>query len=508
MYRRDAMAGYLDLGNTDSLLEKINHRSHDLFRARGDRQLEVYFISRTEASDVKRRTPKTTGPKGIENKAQLEEVVTERSSCDRIYTITQERSWTTLNISHQLFEDLLASHNVFSHIWKVMFTFGRKDVENEYTFPAYRAQSSELPPGTVTEVAYVLRRVELNNRQSSPWSIRQTGIYHKITYSGDSKGPTSTFILVSPSPVVQEQMRMYLQRGCLDHDKMKPSNLVHQILVADSLSGWMDYTAWLEEQHRQKFNCIIVSDIQVAGKGQSPEKYFSIEDRLSLSQLEDSTTDLIVILQTMINNLARIRDQLNKTCVAYCDRGECSCRYTMEEYTEYINQVEINLGRAKVLRTRFQYTAKLSLDILSYEEATILREVGQASRQESTHIMKLTAISTRDATAMKILTIIGLIYLPTTIVTNFFSTQFVHLDNRDKTQISTQVWIIFAASVPLTLLTFGLWWGCVRFQSLLSSLETLYSKCSQMVFWLPTRKDGTQLVDLESGVGPSTKERG
>jgi len=242
-----------------------------------------------------------------------------------------------------------------------MFTFGRKDVENEFTFPAYRAQtrSSKLPAVAVTEVAYVLRRAELNNRQPNPWSIRQTGVYHKIVYSRDSKEPISTFILVSPSPDVDEQMHMHLQRGCLDHDKMKPSNLVHQILVADSLSGWMDYTAWLEEQYRQKFNCIIVSDIQVAGQGQSPEKYFSIEDRLSLSQLEDSTADLIVILQTMINNLARIRDQLNKTCAVYCGSSACSCQCMVEEYTEYINQVEINLNRAKILRTRFQHTAKL-----------------------------------------------------------------------------------------------------------------------------------------------------
>jgi hypothetical protein len=110
------------------------------------------------------------------------------------------------------------------------------------------------------EVAYVLRRAELNDRQPNPWSIRQTGIYHKITYSGDSEEqPTSTFILVSPSPVVEEQMHMYLQRGCPDHDKLKPSNLVHQILVADSLSGWMDYTAWLEKQYRKMVNKMLIS---------------------------------------------------------------------------------------------------------------------------------------------------------------------------------------------------------------------------------------------------------
>ncbi|OXV07578.1 hypothetical protein Egran_04657 [Elaphomyces granulatus] len=502
------MAGCLDLGN-DSFLEKINHRSHNLFQAR-DEQLEVFFISRTETSDVNKQTTKVTRPKGIKDEAQLEEVVTERSTCDRIYTIRQERSWTTLNISRQLFEGLLKSHDVFPHIWKVMFTFGRKVAENEYTFPAYRAHSSELQPGTVTEVAYVLRRAELKKRQPNPWSIRQTGVYHKISYDEDSKEPISTFILISPSPVVEEQMHMYLQRGCLDHDKMKPSNLVHQILVADSLSGWMDYMAWLEEQYREKFDNIMVSDIASKFQDQPPERYFSIEDRLSLSQLEESTTDLILILQTMVNNLVRIRDQLNKNCAVYCgNRSACSCQCMVEEYKEYIYQVEVNLNRAEVLRTRFQSTAKLGLDILNYEEATILREVGQASRQESTHIAELTATSARDATAVKILTIIGVIFLPTTIVTGFFSTQFVHLDNSDKTQISAQVWIIFAVSVPLTAITFMLWWVCVRSQASTSSLEKT-APCSKTRFslaspisWLSTR---TQVLDLESGTGSPTEK--
>jgi len=255
----------------------------------------------------------------------------------------------------------------------------------------------------------------------------------------------------------------------------------------------------------------MVSDIASNIQDQPPERYFSIEDRLSLSQLEESTTDLILILQTMVNNLARIRDQLNKNCAVYCgNRSACSCQCMVEEYKEYIYQVEVNLNRAEVLRTRFQSTAKLGLDLLNHGEATILREVGQASRQESTHIMELTAISARDAAAVKILTIIGVIYLPTTIVTTFFSTEFVHLDNRDKTQISAQVWIIFAVSVPLTALTFMLWWVCVRSQASISSLEktapcstTGFSLASPMS-WLSTR---TQVLDLESGTGSPTKEK-
>jgi hypothetical protein len=72
------MAGYLDLGK-DSFLEKINDRSHDLFQYRDDRQLEVFFVSGTETSDINKQTPKVTRPKGIKDEAQLKEVVTVRT---------------------------------------------------------------------------------------------------------------------------------------------------------------------------------------------------------------------------------------------------------------------------------------------------------------------------------------------------------------------------------------------------------------------------------------------
>lgn len=33
---------------------------------------------------------------------------------------------------------------------------------------------------------------------------------------------------------------------------MKPAFAVHERLVLDSLKGWMDYMAWLEEESKQK----------------------------------------------------------------------------------------------------------------------------------------------------------------------------------------------------------------------------------------------------------------
>src|SRR6266516_3593889 len=69
------------------------------------------------------------------------------------------------------------------------------------------------------ELAYILRRVELNHREltegQSPWSIRQTAVYHKfnpnpnpskslITHSiPPSKMSKSTFLFIAPSQTLE-----------------------------------------------------------------------------------------------------------------------------------------------------------------------------------------------------------------------------------------------------------------------------------------------------------------
>jgi hypothetical protein len=66
----------------------------------------------------------------------------ESCSSPQVFIIRQDRSWTTLNISRELFEDFLTIYNVFSQFWKFVFTFGRKWTENEFEFPGFRARRS------------------------------------------------------------------------------------------------------------------------------------------------------------------------------------------------------------------------------------------------------------------------------------------------------------------------------------------------------------------------------
>lgn len=80
------------------------------------------------------------------------------------------------------------------------------------------------------------------------------------------------------------------------------------------------------------------------------------------------------------------------------------------------------------------------------------------------------------------LTIIGLVYLPTTFVAvrfpllheiqlglttaqNFFSTEFVQTDDNGVMRVAANTWVLAVIALPLTILTIVIWWLCVRFKS-------------------------------------------
>ncbi|PLB50949.1 hypothetical protein P170DRAFT_354283 [Aspergillus steynii IBT 23096] len=481
------------------LAEKIASRSHDLFNAREGRpQLEVTTFDRRKDS-AKRWSLHVNESSSINELSQLHSLTEDTDACAHIYTIRHLRSWTTLNISRELFERLLATYNVFPHFWKTVLTFGRKTEENEYAFPTFRAKGSRAEHGRYEELTYVIRRVERNNRSveqgECPWSIRQTGVYHKLRYPDSASEDKSVFILVAPSRVAEGDIAACFQETSPEKDTMKPAFVVHERLVMDSLKGWMEYMAWLEEESKQKSNRVLVSDID------SKKIYFSADDRQRLKQLEDYITDLIVILQTMNDTVSRI----GKSCQRYCEVGcqdTCSCRYMVEEFEACAAEIQIYLQRAEVLKARVRSTEQLVVlirrqlsDLLGYEETRALKRLAQISHDESHNITELTKQSVKDAAAVKMLTIVGLVYLPTTIVANFFSTEFVKVNDQGDMNISREVWIMAVCAIPLTFITIGVWWFCVRYEPWTDSRR----KWNQLIDFCLRRKRKEE-GDLEGGI--------
>lgn len=115
------------------------------------------------------------------------------------------------------------------------------------------------------ESTYVIRRVELHNRQMAegqpPWSIRQTGVYHRhrLTYDSNpspftafrTKCSKSAFLLISPSKSIESRISKCLDGATSNREELSPW-AVHLLLIAESQEGWMDYMAWLEASLKEQ----------------------------------------------------------------------------------------------------------------------------------------------------------------------------------------------------------------------------------------------------------------
>ncbi|TVY92063.1 hypothetical protein LAWI1_G003448, partial [Lachnellula willkommii] len=346
--------------------------------------------------------------------------------------------------------------------------------ENEFEFPGFRRRRNRGSEGRqdTYESAYVLRRAEMNGRGDeegqTEWSIRQTAVYlqhHSLTAQQRNlkKQPRSTFLLIAPSENVETQLAGAFERSLQNDFHVSLWN-VQRLLLADSLKGWPDYMASLEKQLKKQSDRIVIADVGSKKENLSPLDFtINFGDRQELKIMEDSILDLDVILPTMLNTINRIQEQCEKHNKRVGGDEKCHLEEILEEFDEYVREAEVLVQRAKILKETARSTAQLISDLLSYEEAVALKNLTKESQAESTSMRELAEKSTKDAAAVKILTVITLIYLPTTIVANFFSTQFVQTNDSGHMTLTSNAWLLAAIAVPLTIFTVMLWWTWVHF---------------------------------------------
>ncbi|KAL4908770.1 hypothetical protein BDW74DRAFT_73032 [Aspergillus multicolor] len=283
-----------------------------------------------------------------------------------------------------------------------------------------------------------MRRVEQNGRPSGcPWSIRQTGVYHKLGKPGDrSQEPTSVLFLVAPSFAIDSNV-LPAADGRTDHTEAVFS--IHRRIVAESLMGWVGYMSWLEDELKLK-STRVMATLGMAG---SRSLTFAEGDRLDLRELEEYITSMRVLLQTKIQTIRQLAVSYQVFCSLRCGEGSCcECGPIMREFDRYANEAGMYLERAGVLQDRVQSVQNLLSDLLGYEEQRTLRE--------------LMLQGVKGSTAMEQLAIIGLVFIPTTLVENFFSTEFVKADG-DSVRVSRHAWLMAAVAVPMTVSVLLFW---------------------------------------------------
>jgi len=191
-----------------------------------------------------------------------------------------------------------------------------------------------------------------------------------------------------------------------------------------------------------------------------------IEEGQYLKQLEDMLIDLASALESSLdicNTLCAGREKFatfqNESNDLRNPHTNSLCADLVAEgLHEKITDLKHYRLQTESLRKKVKSAADLVASVLALDNGNALKSLAIESRAENSAMHELTERATRDAAAVKVLTVITLVYLPSTVVLNFFSTSFIHASSSGGgITVTNDWWICLVVSVPLTMLTLCIW---------------------------------------------------
>ncbi|KAM3076430.1 hypothetical protein ACMFMG_007246 [Clarireedia jacksonii] len=497
----------IQLDDLERLQSKINDRAASLFQPSSSEKscLQICRL----LSPLSRQNEGESRLSWNENVCDGSHLKDLRGADDicQLFFIRQDRSWARLNIQRSLFEELVNLYNIFPLFWDCIFAFGRKNRENELNFPRFKTRSNLM----LGPVPYQLEGRAFDHdihAHRLSWLIISrvcTGVYHGVRVgTSGQKDLQSRFLITAPSESAESKIEQYLKQAALIKSPISPWN-IHRIIISDSLAGWQDYMTSIESRLWEQTVDLICSGPD-GGEEPPPDWSMKYGRRQELKVIEDFVMDLMIIVPTMLDTIDGLRLQcrtfLERNKVELTDPEKYYHEMILREFDEYVKDAKLNVDRARELKFRTESTVNLLSLFLSQHS------------NDSMH--QLTEKSTKDAAAVKILTVITLIYLPTTIVANFFSTQFVRTSDTGHMTLTGNAWILAAVSVPLTAVTIMLWWiwVCLAERRTLGHLNWPHMFRSNLInHCLSTKRKRNDLIsgevrprDIENGfVSPPAK---
>ena len=375
----------------------------------------------------------------------------------RVYFIRQANSYSTLLISQDLYQTLSDVANIPNSFSEYFLYFGRRESEVEIAPPP----SSWRQTGSRAENLYSIRYVDRNNRTdiaetSARWSFRQCAVYSRT----DGMRTACTWVFVTLSPKVQTSVTRIL-RDTAGAQSINPLH-IHFIIYKNLVSHWRPYLVALNEEVEQH----AAELLGASPDNQGPMSMADSGERQALLILENKVLSCQLAISATMDDIGSWIDavpELVKSSDGYTDGERLHLR---QGFTALASQLKAASLRLEHLRSRLQGITSLVSSFLDLSNGFALQELAKESRAENEEMLKLNnrmhtlaEKTTQDAAAVKVLTILTLIYLPVTVMSNFFSTSFVGTaGDQDHIFVTRDWWILLVTSLPLTALTIYIWW--------------------------------------------------
>lgn len=348
----------------------------------------------------------------------------------RILSLHSAKSPLPLKISETLMRKALTRYQVDPSFLPVLYSFG--DNPHLAECGSSNASSQKTDDGS-RNLSYQIRYSEENHRApDSPWSVRQTGVYHHHSSSKEF----DLFIFLHPltDSVLERQLLAF------DDQPVRHSDLssicenpyrLHILLYAMYLDNWRWYFRYLGDDFQKKNDQIMTLDLQ-----RSAAVTLNFDKVQGLRDLEDEVLSLSAYCKGSLRVIETLR-----TIPEANFQGVWSLESHIAQLLDYIENLSV-------------LTSKIGNTINLFAYALDLKNQYTAANTND-HVSNLAEATTRDTAAVKWITYLTLFYLPGSFIATLYGMNLFAFDQTTRRfVVAKDFWIYIVTWIPLTLLTF------------------------------------------------------
>ncbi|KAG2419116.1 hypothetical protein HFD88_002220 [Aspergillus terreus] len=318
----------------------------------------------------------------------------------RIIGIPQGNSWRPLKITPDMLSNIIDSTRASPEILELFLSFCQRTLPVEEAFSGAPFVRWNKDNNSVLEIAYVFKYAFQKPTEDgvSSWVLRTTGVYQKY----DQKTKSSTWIFMHPTTDCPFQRR--LTDALVSTDQyarlMEHPLLMHNILFATYFPNWRDYLAYNQAR------VLPVSPVT----GLVNRTHGSLDDNHRNLAAVRSVEYSCAPLQAIFRSTREIFDKMHLANQFLEDHGQAGQPKTeaMRQLLDnYLNHVDAYSQSALFLQGQTARAAQLLSDAISFK-------ISITTQAQTDYMLDLTVSTSDDSMTVRVITIVTLIYLPST----------------------------------------------------------------------------------------------
>lgn len=376
-----------------------------------------------------------------------------------------------LDLTRDALLRILAYHQVMPAYIDFLLVYGTRDEDRELRFTGFRTRTvlQNPSPGHVIadlhrsgrqhEVCYNLKaaapKESVQSQQSRRrWKIRQTAVYHRFDFGSG----TALWIIGDPRETVKKTVQEALPEGLVPGQfnfgtmpgAFGASLETHLILVTWASTSWRWHIQDLEETLDEMTKPAILFDYV---NPQQPE--IAPRAVTLVQEYEDKVNETLMVVESNIKIFSSL---LASYCTLVEDANfppqeQDACRSAVKIFSariqEHIFDLQMQADRAKAL-------SKVAADRKNIVFQQLQTQTAIKQEALAFSMWEFSQNAQKETIAMRIITVITLLYLPPTFVCTFFGTDVIKYQDGGQGEVFFSIEALksfFYVTIPLWFIT-------------------------------------------------------